>query len=119
MTNSILWEHDVPVTDFEIDVPAWINQDITAYDVAAIIEGGCASGAYMPAVTYHTANDIMAEHGDDVLEYIEDAIGELPSVDGESWKGMAVKYLSAAVELWCSSIEDELESAIEDNQEEE
>lgn len=118
MENSILWNEDTAVTEFEINVPAWINQDITAYDVAAIVQGGCASGAYMPAVTYHTANDTMAEHGDDVLEYIENTLGELPNVDGESWKGMAVKYLSAAVELWCGSIEDELADAIEDAQDE-
>lgn len=116
MNESILWNEDTAVTEFDIDVPAWIEQDITAVDVAAIVQGGCASGAYMPAVTYHTANDTMAEHGDDVLEYIEDAIGELPNVDGESWKGMAVKYLSAAVELWAHSIEDELTNAIEDAQ---
>lgn len=114
MSNSILWNEDTAVTEFDIDVPVWINQDITACDVAAIVQGGCTSGAYMPAVTYHTANDIMHEHGDDVLNYIEDALGELPSVDGESWKGMAVKYLSAAVELWAHSVEDELASAIED-----
>lgn len=119
MTNSNLWNEDTAVTDFGINVPAWIDQDITCTDVAAIIQGGCASGAYMPAVTYHTANDTMHRHGDDVLQYIEDAMGELPSVDGQSWTGIAVLMLSAAVELWCSSIEDELESAIEASQEDE
>jgi len=115
--TDILWNNDQPVTDFDIDVPAWIEQDITCTDIAAINQGGCESGAYMPAVTYWQANDIMAEHGDDVLEYIENNIGELPEVTGESWKGMAVKYLSFAVELWSASIEDELRDAIEESQE--
>ncbi len=117
MTTDILWNTDQPVTDFDIEVPAWINQDITAYDVAAILQGGCESGAYMPAVTYHTANETMAEHGDDVLEFIEGHMGELPDVTTESWKGLAVKFLSVAVELWASSIEDELQSTLEDIEE--
>lgn len=122
MTNSILWNHDTAVAELGLTVPAWIEQTITAYDVAAITQGGCASGAYMPAVTYHTAKETMNEHGDDVLQYIEDTMGELPDVTGESWAGMACKYLSAAVELWASSIEDELADTlqdIEDNADEE
>lgn len=111
--TSKLWEHDTPVTNFDIDVPSWINQDITAADVAAITQGGCASGAYMPAVTYHQATATMSEHGDDVLDYITENYGELPAPhDYESWSGMAVYYLSIAVELWASNAEDQLESAI-------
>jgi len=33
--------------------PAWIVNELTPYDLAAINQGGCASGAYMPAVTYY------------------------------------------------------------------
>lgn len=117
--NDILWNTDQPVTDYDIDVPAWVNQDITASDIAAINQGGCASGAYMPAVTYSIANDTMAEHGDDVLEYIENNLGELPDITGESWQGMAVLFLSCAVELWASSIEGELIEAIEETLESE
>ena len=94
----------------DIDLPRWIDEDISPSDVAAICQGGCASGAYMPAVTYHQALKTMADHGDDVLQYIEDATGELPSVKGQSWGQMACTYLSCAVELWASSIENELES---------
>ena len=119
MDTDILWKEDTAVTDFDIDVPAWIDQYITAIDVAAICQGGCASGAYMPAVTYHTASATMAEHGDDVLDYIRESMGELPAIEGDSWKGIAVKFLSAAVELWASGIEDELAQAIEDAQEDE
>ncbi|HSH28630.1 MAG TPA: hypothetical protein VK971_01885 [Thiohalobacter sp.] len=56
----------------------------------------------------------MGAHGDDVLQYLEDHHGELPRVpDGKSWSGIAVFYLSAAVEAWAASVEDELEAAID------
>ena len=99
------------ITDLGIDVPEWIEQDIDTSQVASIIQGGCASGAYMPAVTYYNARMTMAAHGDDVLQYIEDALGELPQPSkGESWSGIAVFYLSYAVELWALSAECELET---------
>ena len=119
--SSILWDHEGPVADLiEGDVPAWIDQDITPCDLAAICQGGCASGAYMPAVTYRAAVVTMSEHGDDVLQFIEDVCGELPRVPkGESWSGIAVYFLSTAVELWASWIESELVDAIEAMEEEE
>ena len=89
---SELWNHDEPIAEHneDIDVPAWISQDISPADVAAILEGGCASGAYMPAVTYHQALNTMHENGDDVLEYIEECYGEIPQPKaGESWSGLA------------------------------
>jgi hypothetical protein len=52
--------------------PEWITQALSPYDIAAINQGGCASGAYMPAVTYHAAALTMSDHGDDVLQYIQD-----------------------------------------------
>lgn len=87
--------------------PTWITQDLSPADIAAINQGGCASGAYMPAVTYYQAGQTMAEHGDDVLQFIEDHCGELPQPDkGESWSGMACFYLSCAVETFCAINED-------------
>lgn len=75
-------------------------------EISSINQGGCASGAYMPAVTYHTANETMSECGDEVLQFIEDTYGELPSIPaGESWSGMAVLFLSCAVEGWCSQFD--------------
>ena len=107
MSADKLWNYDEPCADYfnranmADDIPAWIDQDITPADVAAIMQGGCASGAYMPAVTYHTARQVMAEHGDDVLDYIEAELGEIPApAPGTSWSGIACHYLSMAVELW-------------------
>jgi hypothetical protein len=108
-----IWNTDTAISKIDgldIDLPAWLENDITPADVAAIVQGGCASGAYMPAVTYYTAAKIMAEHGDDVLEYIESNYGPLPDVNGQGWSQMACTYLSTAVELWASSVESELEA---------
>ena len=90
-----------------IDVPNWIEQDISPSDIAAINQGGCESGAYMPAVTYYDAKETMNTYGNDVMQYIEDCYGEAvtPPADS-SWSQIAVFYLSVAVELWASSHED-------------
>jgi len=113
--SDILWNNEDPITNLGIKVPRWIEQDITPCDVTAIIQGGCASGAYMPAVTYYDAANTMSEHGDDVLDFIEDALGyiEWPH-DETSWSGIACHFLSMAVELWCSGVEDEIIEAIEE-----
>jgi hypothetical protein len=125
--NSILWEHDEPIAELHHDdhdtpdVPDWIDQDITPNDVAAIVQGGCASGAYMSAVTYRQALETMNEHGDDVMQYIEDSgIAEAMDVENivsESWSGIAVYFLSVAVETWAQTIEGELVDLLEAIQE--
>jgi hypothetical protein len=105
-------DEDTPVASYGIDVPSWIDEDVSLNDIDAIYDGGCASGAYMPAVVYWQARETMAAHGDDVLVYIEDVYGDLPPVPrGESWSGIAVHYLSIAVELWAGSVRDEARAA--------
>ena len=89
-----------------LNIPKWIDQDLSPNDIAAINQGGCESGAYMPAVTYYTASQTMAEHGDDVLDYLNEVEGDLPTPrNDENWSGMACFYLSRAVEDWCLSNE--------------
>jgi hypothetical protein len=97
------------IDGYDNDQPIWLQAmggiDDTE-ELAAIIQGGCASGAFMPAVSYYTATRIMSDHGDDILNYIDSVYGEIPSPQsGESWSGMAVYYCSMAVELWCSEQE--------------
>lgn len=116
-----IWNMEEPINTYpgleDIEIPRWIEQDISPQDVASIVQGGCASGAYMPAVTYHQAIATMSEHGDDVLQYIQDAMGELPKPnDDVSWSGMACFYLSYAVELWACSNEPEIERLAEENE---
>ena len=71
--------------------PEWIVEDLTQDDINSICQGGRASGAYMPAVTYWQALETMGEHGDDVLDYIYDELGELPDVPpNASWSGLSL-----------------------------
>ena len=88
------------------DQPDWItcNQELDLDDVEAILQGGCASGAYMPAVTYHTAQTTMGEHGDDIVEYLENCGVEVALGVGNTWSGICSSILSAAVELWCTEV---------------
>lgn len=95
------------------DQPHWLESmgGIDLEDVQPVIQGGCASGAFMPAVTYHQASETMRTNGNDILEYIEDQLGEIPQPNkGETWSGMAVFYCSMAVELWCGQFDELVES---------
>jgi hypothetical protein len=100
---------ETEIRSLDIDVPTWIDQNLTIYDVDAITQGGCASGAYMPAVIYQTARDTMNAHGDEILDYLSEFLGEVPKFDTTSWSGLAVFYLSYAVELFAYGLEADLE----------
>ena len=103
-----LWNNESEARRW-IEVPAWVEQDISPATIAAIVQGGCASGAYMPAVTYYDALQTMQEHGNAVLDYLSE-YGELPTPPNDvSWNGLAVHYLSRAVDLWATIAESELE----------
>ena len=110
--TDLLWNYEDPITELtrgEVTPPRWIDQDINPSTVAASLQGGCNSGAYMPAVTYHDALETMQHHGNTILDYLEDSLGELPTPPHTiSWSGLACHYLSRAVELWAASIEDDL-----------
>lgn len=89
------------------DQPDWLylnGSPLEIYDIQAISQGGCASGAHMDAVTYHKAVQTMSEYGDDVLDFIENSgIGTKFKLNPESqsWGGFCCDVLSMAVELWC------------------
>jgi hypothetical protein len=102
---------ELEVRNCGVTVPMWIEQDITVQTVAAIQQGKCESGAYMPAVTYHAAAKTMFEHGDSVLQYLDDAFGELPSLpNNTSWSGIACHFLACAVDLWADLAANQLET---------
>lgn len=111
MNTQEIWNCEAEVSELlNITQPDWIAYPLTAMDIASICQGGCASGAYMPAVTYSQALATMAEHGDDVLEYIEWAFEYIPQPErGEGWGQIACRYLSTAVELWAGDIMGQLE----------
>jgi len=93
------------------DQPIWLPEPITDLaTIHAIIQGGCASGAYMPAVTYYTASLTMHQLGDEVLQYIEDSGLPIPAIAAdESWTGYQSALLSMAVELWAANFSEQLE----------
>lgn len=121
MSEYNLWDDGRDLADdLDIELPAWIEACgiSTPYNVAAIAQGGCASGACMPAVEYYRAAKIMAEHGDDVLDYIQDRHGELPAIrDDESWGGIAVHFLSYAVDTWAAIMADDLPDVVREHEE--
>lgn len=124
MNDEILWNTDEPIRDCApaITVPEWVEQDITPSTVAAIMQGGCASGAYMPAVTYHQALATMNEHSGDVFDLLDELSGgdiPKPGDDCQSWEGLACFFLSAAVEMWADLIAEELSDALEDDSDDE
>ena len=85
----------------------WLELDqLDWYSIQEVAEHGCSGGSYMPAVVYHKAVATMAEHGDEIWEYLEDMYGEVPKpctpqYQG-TWSRLCVFYVSAAVECWCS-----------------
>jgi hypothetical protein len=116
MTNTQydIWNDETKVSEYEIEVPGFIEQDITAQDIAAIVQGGCASGAYMPAVFYHVAVGLMTDYGDGIFEIIEDAMGCPPAdclsrTEDNSWGQMATRFVSLAVEIWASGVRHQIE----------
>ena len=110
-----------------LTIPTWIDAECLPTDcptemmqwVQDLMYGGCASGQYMPAVTYWQAKATMAEHGDDVLDFIEDRLGgaDLDSPQGMSWGAYCCYLVSYAVELWASEAEAQLEIWAEDEEE--
>ena len=99
-----------------LDIPRWIEAsrfegELTDVldELKAITEGGCSSGAYMPAVTYYDAIQTMANHGDEVYEFIH-SCGFEPTdgMDSGSWGTTCCHVMSLAVELWAIEAVDHL-----------
>ena len=70
-------------------------------ELIAIYEGGCSSGAYMPAVTYYTASQCMASDASgSVEEELEDYGGITFNPAEESFSQFASKLCAMAVEIF-------------------
>ena len=111
-------ERYIHVDDPKVSMPEWIDEEILTdvtdryidlQTVSGIAEHGCASGMYMPAVLYHDAAETMTEHGNDIVAYVDHVRSErcdepmvIPA--GTSWDGIAVLYVSSAVEYWCDDL---------------
>lgn len=84
---------------FVVDV-----QPLSGTDIAAVIQGGCASGAWMPAVTYNRAAEILRDHEGEVFVLLEDAGIDPATLPGasRSYRQFGCDLVSAAVEVWCA-----------------
>jgi len=100
-----------PVVGALHDQPLWLPEPITNLrTIHGILYDGCAGGAYMPAITYHTAANTMRQWGDEVLDYIEDDGCPVPAIAaGESWTVYQCALLSLAVELWAATFNEQLD----------
>ena len=107
-----LYSIDRPTSELGIEPPGWIQETISTLDVAAIIEGGCKSGTYPPAVEYRQALETMNAYGDEIIEFICNNQWEVPRFEITSWPRGAVKILSVAVEMWCNNVAGELAERI-------
>ena len=76
MSDNV-WDIETPIKELNIEltIPNWIDGGITPSTIAAIKYGGCESGVYMPAVTYHIALEIMEEYGNEIFDQIENSMG--------------------------------------------
>ena len=116
-----LYTHEDKALPKEVEVPGFAidprdRRAPTAHDLAAILEGGCASGAWMPAVTYWSALQIMSEWEGRVMCSIEDA-GMEPSdvIDPhDSWSGWACSLVSCAVELWAAEVGEQVADLLDE-----
>jgi|TARA_R100000808_G_scaffold16589_1_gene37393 hypothetical protein len=88
-----------------MNIPEWIEQDISPYTIGKIIDDGCRNGAYEPANTYWIAKQVMHDHGDDVLKFIYARLDDMPEGNvpemHAAWGAICCWFLRTAVELWC------------------
>lgn len=95
------------------DQPEFIRsmQDIDEVsELQAILQGGCASGAYMPAVTYFSALECMNEHYEEIEEILNDYCDQYVfDPQSQSWASFATELVSAAVEIWVMQFADTLD----------
>ena len=105
--NSRDWREIVEAMNNQ---PSFLEYELDVSDIQAILQGGCASGAYMPAVTYHTAEETMKQHSRAIEEQIEPIAYDLDgikwNVEEETFSAFCVKCVSLAVESWCWQFED-------------
>lgn len=91
----------------DIDYPEWVDQS-TVKSVEDGVEDflqWCRDVVYMPAVHYTPDEEVMIEHGDDVLQYMYQHDLEMPTPErGDSWRGYQCEILDVAVGHFFSTL---------------
>jgi hypothetical protein len=88
--------------EFLLEVPAWIDRSLTVIQLAGIYRGGCASGSFMPPCEFETARKVMAEHGDDVIDYLHKHSPDFSLEIGDSWGEFCSRLLCTAIDCWAA-----------------
>lgn len=94
------------------DQPKFLEYMGEIEDVAELISiygGGCASGAYMPAVTYYKAKQCLFEHEESLLAQIEHFETIEWNLEQETLGGIAAKICSMAVEDYVQQFSEVIE----------
>jgi len=118
-TMSIMYETAVDLRELGLEVPEWIRgDDIDTAAVAAIVEGGCASGAWMPAVTYHMARETICKYSDAIDKYLAgsgiDLAEHLTLKPNQAIDCLLCDIVSLAVEQWTAEVFDIVETFLDD-----
>jgi len=92
--------HAVLAEYVNVIVPDWIDRSLTAIQLAGIYRGGCASGSFMPPCEFETARKVMAEHGDDVVDYLREHSPGFSEEIGDSWGAFCSRLLCTAIDRW-------------------
>ena len=114
-----MWDEQELVQDLGIDVPFFVKFDIgaedgtqfkhpTVQDVASIFQGGCDSGAWMPAVTYYSALRNLAENAIEIEDYLDEVGWGITKSTEDGIMTVACEMVSAAVEIWAAGVHQEL-----------
>ena len=84
-----------------LQTPSWITADIPPADLAAIHRENLENTNVWGSRVAPVAQETMAEHGSDVLNFITDRCGRLPEPpENTAWRDMATFYLRHAVSQW-------------------
>ena len=84
-----------------LQTPPWIAADITPSDLEAMQHEELEKTSLWSGQVQPVAQETMAEHGSDVLNFITDRCGSLPEPpENTPWSDMAAFYLRHAVNQW-------------------
>ena len=88
------------------DTHQWVNLT-NLYTLAAVIQHGALSGVYAPCVNYNIAIKTMDEHGDSVIDFLDEFVpgyGDQISLDHTTWGQICVQFLSVAIDALCNQV---------------
>ena len=109
--------------DNGIEIPEWIVQSrLPVYSLEClyqwvmdlIVHGKTDDvwlrGLYAPAVDHGLAHESMAEHGDLILEFLEEeSAADLVMPQGKQWTDLNALVVKTAVMLWADILAEQLE----------